>query len=171
MSKEKAFVFLKVTTWAGTCVVAEHFYGTLSRGMEEDTFDVTHELTEGEARELNRADRERCENNGIPVMGAGAWLAGNTSGQFISREALIVAAKAQWRTNFPDAEFLIDGESYVSEPQPVIDGNLDDPRIVRLNAMAEERKELDWDRKADVPKLNKNQEEYRVIMKTFEEAK
>jgi hypothetical protein len=125
-----AVCYLRITTWAGSRVCsAQHWYGTLSCGPRpRGEHDVQYILSQADADRLNNSD--------------GDYRAGEESGRFFSKDALIEAALACWQQHFPKARLLIEGTADTLEPQPVLAGSPD--IAARINQLWRECEELGW---------------------------
>ena len=126
--------YLRINTWVGSSVCcAEHWYGKLVCGPQDAReIEVQYILTREDAKRLEEGDP--CPTN--------PYKAGETSSRFFSKAALLKAAIACWKTHFPNARFLIEGDPSTIEPQWILDGP-EDVRV-RVNALFEECERLGW---------------------------
>lgn len=137
--KDNNMAYLSITTWVGTAAWgATHYYGKITCGQEK--IEVERVLSEKEAAELNASEKE------THPISAFQYEAGDKTERFTSEKALIDAAKAQYKELFPQAEFLILGDSYVSQAQPIIAGDMDRLEVKRINEIHEEGESISgWD--------------------------
>lgn len=121
-------VYLTLTTWAeSSCVPwAKHWYGKLERCHE--IMRVYCVLTEKDAKRLNEDDGENDPT-------AWPYKAGEQSGRFFSRDAVIKAALDCWQKQWPDADILILGDPLTLDPQEVLAGP--EPLKSDINAIVE----------------------------------
>lgn len=125
-----AACFLRITTWVGTSAVgAEHWYGRFIYWSRNE-IEVEHVLTADEAKRLNDGD------------GYNTYEAGDTSTRFFDREDLIAAAVECYRTHFPEAKLLIEGDPTTVQPQLILDGPFD--LAVKINSIVDECNILGW---------------------------
>jgi len=121
-------VYLTLTTWTeSSCVAwAEHWYGRLKqrRSGHERCHEVDYVLTAKDAKSLNEGD---------PT--APPYKAGERSGRFFSREAVIKAALECWQEHWPEADILILGDPLTLDPQEVLAGP--EPLKSDINAIVE----------------------------------
>lgn len=125
-------VYLRITAF-DRVAWSSHCYGVLDCGGKE--VSVKYLLSQEEADRLNKTD-------GVPTH-----KAGESSARFFSKDQLGMAALEAWRTHFPVAKYLIEGESNVHEPQWIIEG----PESIRtrVNAIfAEYGRFTDWETEA-----------------------
>jgi hypothetical protein len=120
--------YLRISTFVGSCVwCATHWYGKLICGKKK--IDVLCTLTQEAADRFNQADPS-----------TNPYRAGETTGRFPSKIALITAAMIQWQQT--GARFLIQGDPATWEPQWVLAGP-EDVRT-RINAIFAECEQLGW---------------------------
>jgi hypothetical protein len=127
--------YLRINTWVGSSVCcAEHWYGKLICGPRGDSKEIEVEYV------LNKEEAKRLEDDDpCPTH---PYKAGETSHRFLSKAALLKAAAACWKTHFPSARFLIEGDPSASEPQWIISGPEDVKE--RVNALFAECERLNW---------------------------
>ncbi len=125
---------LEITSWAGRVVDAVHFYGRL-RVPDQEEITVERTLTVAEAADLNRDERRRGEVSG-------SYSPGSVTGRFKTEEQVIECAIAYLKANHPEIEWLLNGCSYVLDPQPVVMGP--EPLKTELNALVAAAEANDW---------------------------
>lgn len=104
-------VCLEIQSWRGISFNATHYYGKLRSYASNGQFthaDVEQVMTAEVAARLNKKD----DTNGL-------YEAGDTTGRFDTRAAVIEAAVAQWRKSFPQGLILVEGRHW-RDPCPVL---------------------------------------------------
>jgi len=153
-------VYLVLTTWADIALGAKHWYGRLSSGTSgsfpKKDIRVSHSISQKEAEALNaeylEAEAYVAKTTGTygePVDAAnlddlgpcptdedldeysGRYRAGDQSERFFSRDEVIAAARAMWKTEFPDSKILVLGSRHC-DPMRLLEG----PSPFRDNANA-----------------------------------
>lgn len=160
-SHHKAFwastkiVFLNITSWVDISIGAEHYYGSLNKktpgpGWKDKRVNVQRELSKKEAEELNKKDGSRFR----------LYEAGDKTDRFKTKEAVIRAAKKQFRKEFPRAKYLMQtpGTLAVAEPQEVLIG----PRKTILNDIFFAFDLLEWDK--DDKRKNELEQEWEKVL-------
>ena len=101
------FVVLEITSWQGMSLGATHYYGKL-KGYDErgDALfvDIEKPLTEKESKRLS--EKDDC-----------TYRAGTLTSRFDSKQEIIDIAMDKWKTYFPAAEFLLQGQWACADPQ------------------------------------------------------
>jgi hypothetical protein len=141
MIKEENIVFLKITSWYGISVGAEHYYGKLTDFKTNENIELTYPLTKEDAKYLNK--KEKIEDE----IG---YEEGEESERFRNEEAVIERAKKQFKILFPKATILVRGTSDPN-PQEVLVG----PKQFKnaINVLWQRCELLDWDREEDEEEL------------------
>ena len=137
--KEENVIFIRVCTFVGTGVGAVHYYGILKQLCGGRSADVTHKLTQIEADRLNKKWLTKDMRESLSA----GYQKGEESSRFFSRAAVIVAAKREFKKDFPKATVLVLGRSAVAGPQEILVG----PKKFKdaVNVLAKEYNKLDWD--------------------------
>lgn len=133
-----------ITTWKDAGIFATHYYGNLASLNETcHSVDVTFKLSKEDAKYLNEI---------ADMKGTIGYKAGESSERFNRREDLIKSAKKQFRKIFPGAKVLVLGNTGYVEPQIILVG----PKQFKdkINKLANEYEELDWDRKEDRARIS-----------------
>ena len=133
--KEEHIVFLKITSWNGISVGAEHYYGKLTNFKTNESIELTYPLTTQDAEHLNRK-----------LGGGRYYIKGEESERFPSEKAVIGRAKKQFKVLFPKAIILVRGTSDPN-PQEVLVG----PKQFKdaINVLWQRCELLNWDREED----------------------
>jgi hypothetical protein len=101
------FVFIEITSWQGISLGATHYYGKL-KGYDDNNevlfIDIEKPLGEKEAKKLSKKDDF-------------TYREGTLTARFDSKQEVIDIAIEKWKTYFPNAEFLIQGEWAIADPQ------------------------------------------------------
>jgi len=145
--KEGNIVFLTISSFIGTSVGAQHFYGRLTPLEGDQEFDVKYRLSKEDAEHINKfsfATKEFRESIG--------YEEGELCSRFRSRKKVIAEAKKQFKKDFPKATVLVLGRSYVVEPQEILVG----PRRfkTKINRLAKRAKEINyWDSEEEMQEL------------------
>lgn len=134
---EENIIFVKVSTFVGTGVGAVHYYGELSQVGGGRSVEVTHKLTQIEADRLNK--KWLTSEMGTLT----GYQKGECSSRFFNRESTIVAAKKQFKKEFPTATVLVLGRSSFVEPQEILVGPKEFK--TKINILAKKYNKLDWD--------------------------
>lgn len=140
--------FLSLTSFMGVVSGASHWYASI--WFNKEKFEVAHELSTREAALMNKSD-------GKDIDGGFIWSPGDRISRYRSKEDAIKVAKETWREIAPEAKVLIEGESYVAEPQPILDG-LPVEIMDELNALFNKCESLGWydeGNDAEVEKIHK----------------
>ncbi len=139
-----AVVYLKIRTYVGSATVywAKHWQGALFTCGDREGVEVTFTMTQADADAANKEDGPYDSPEDIACGYQGSYRAGSTSTRFLSKESLLEAALAMWRTLCPKASVLIEGEATIIEPQPILVG----PQSIkdRINAIWAQCEELGW---------------------------
>lgn len=102
-------VWLRITTWVGISIDAEHYYGKLvenNRGPGKSTeTDIKHPLTRKEAEHIN----EKNEHSGFYKVKAGAL-----SNHFETAQACRKRGIALFKKMYPGDAILIEGHGSLS---------------------------------------------------------
>lgn len=109
-------VYLTLTTWTESCITwAEHWYGRLKQRKDghERNLEVDRILTAKDAKQLNESEHDPT---------APPYKAGERTGRFFSRDAVIKAALECWQEHWPKADILILGDPLTLDPQEVLVG-------------------------------------------------
>ncbi len=104
-------VFLEITSWVGTSIGAQHYYGKLiSRSNGEyEHVSLKKALTTKEARDLSKAHDW-------------TYKKGHLSDCMETNDIVRKVAINEWRKHFPKAEVLREGNpAYVDDPHPILD--------------------------------------------------
>lgn len=104
-------VFLEITSWIGTSMGAQHYYGKLvSRSNGEyESVSLKRSLTTKEARNLSKAHDWTYEK-------------GHLSDCMVTKDIVRNVAISEWKKHFPKAEVLREGNpAYVDDPHSVLD--------------------------------------------------
>ena len=126
--------FLNLTSFMGALPGASHWYANI--WFNKERIEVAHELSKREAALMNKSD-------GKDVKGDYIWSPGDSISRYRSKEDAIRVAKEKWREIAPEAKALIEGESYVAEPQPILDG-LPAEIMDELNILYQQCESLGW---------------------------
>jgi hypothetical protein len=145
-------VYCNIVSWAERVPNAEHYYVDLKSGSYPNRVikKVWHNLTQSEADRLNR---RAIQDPQYPDQ---KWEAGEEVGYFFSRERAVEGAIAAYKTLFPDAVILVEGDIGTYEPQLILDG----PSVVMeaINKLYKEAEAINW------------WEENEVIMQAIEDT-
>lgn len=139
--KEEHIVFLIVSSFVGMSPGAVHYYGRLEHLQDGEDFDVIHKLTQIEADRLNK----KWFSKDMSLFAG--YQKGEDSSRFVSSEAVIVAAKEQFKIYFPKAAVLILGTATVCAPFEVLVGPKEFKE--KMTKLAKRYDKLNWDRVAD----------------------
>lgn len=126
--------FLSLTSFMGAVPGASHWYANI--WFNKEKVEVAHELSTREAALMNKSDGKDFEGDFI-------WSPGDTVSRYRSKEDAIKVAKETWREIAPEAKVLIEGESYVAEPQPIL-GGLPVEIMDELNTLYQQCESLGW---------------------------
>ena len=108
---------LKISTWQGISLGAEHFYVELQgKNKSVELYDV---LTKRQAVRLNKKDY--ATGYSFDLYSPGDKFRG-----FDTRDEAIASGKKEWLNHFPDAVFLVLGNRTHCEPKLLLDSTLDD---------------------------------------------
>lgn len=128
---ERDVVYLTLTTWKDFSFGAQHWYGRLNGKNPKKEVRVSKVVDQAMADALN-VDYE--DNLPLASLG-GEYKVGDTSERLFSREEVIEAARAMWKTEFPNARILVLGE-YCVDPELILEGP--SPFIEEANALFKE---------------------------------
>ena len=150
---------LEITSWSGISAGAQHYYGSLHGGVDEEyrSVRVCRRLSAESARKLN-AQRDRGDD-------APGFAAGMTTECFDSEAHVRITARRQWRKLFPNAVVLLEGQSAVCDPQRCIAG----PPAVRraINAFVAEAEKVGW-YEGDEKAMGAITDRYMAYVKAFD---
>lgn len=148
--KEEHIVFLKITSWNGISIGAEHYYGRLTDFKTNKSIELTYPLTKEDAKYLNRKVTDEV----------GMYEEGEESERFSNEEAVISRAKKRFKILFPKAIILIRG-TCDPNPQEVLVGPKQFKNVI--NALWQRYELLDWDREEDREELEEIEEEWQGL--------
>lgn len=126
--------FLNLISFMGAVAGASHWYAHID--FDGERTDLNHELSRREAALMNKSDGKDADDGFI-------WSPGDMTTRYRSKEDAIKVAKEKWREIAPEAKALIEGEIYVAEPQPILDG-LPKEIMDELNGMFDTCEALGW---------------------------
>jgi len=140
--KGPAIIWLKVSSWVGIGIGAEHYYGKLidqslpweERIKNEQT--VKRPLGSKEARELSKKDTEMFDEK-IRCT----YRKGDLTDRFASESDVIAQAKKTWKELYPHGEILLLGDDGTAQPVLPIDGT---PAILEEALQIWEEFEVYW---------------------------
>lgn len=121
--------YLEITSWIGTSLGAEHFYGKLRCSSKE--IDIMKKLSAEDARLLNEKDQYT------------AYTKGTLSSRFETRDEIIYRARKIWKKEFPGARVLILGRSACCDPQEVLVGPSKE-FVRKANKLYNEYRKVGW---------------------------
>lgn len=104
-------VNLKITTWQGISLGAEHYYAKLQG--DDKTVELQDTLTKQQATRLNK--KAYATGYSFDVHAPGDKHRG-----FDTREDAVEAGKREWLNYFPKAKFLVLGNRTYHEPKPIL---------------------------------------------------
>ncbi len=121
---EDRFAWLEITSYIGVSYGARHYYGELRYGDER--VQLKHRMSAADAARLNKAH------------GWKGYRAGGLSEHFDSKDQVIALAVETYKTHFPGAILLVQGNKAYAEPQPCLAG---EPVLMeKINGLAAELK-------------------------------
>ncbi len=121
---EDRFAWLEISSYIGVSYGARHYYGELRYGDER--VQLKYRMSAADATRLNKAH------------GWKGYRAGGLSEHFDSKEQVIALAVETYKTHFPDAILLVQGNKAYAEPQPCLAG---EPALMeKINELAAELK-------------------------------
>lgn len=150
-----SIAFLNLTSFMGTIPGASHWYASL--WFNKEKVEVAHELSTREAALMNKSD-------GKDIDGGFIWSPGDRISRYRSKEDAIKVAKETWREIAPEAKVLIEGESYIAEPQPILDG-LPVEIMDELNALFNKCESLGWYDEGNDAEVEKIYEKWKAKIK------
>ena len=110
MQINRAVVYLEIASYRGLVGGAIHFYGTL-RDEGKTRVDLTYKLSARQAAHFSQRD------------GFGyTWNRGMRSSRFESEDALRDVAIREYKTHFPQATILVEGNRATAGPRYPLDG-------------------------------------------------
>lgn len=127
----KKTIVLEISSWAGTSIGAEHYYGRLM-GYADNKItyvELKKTLTQREADCLNKKDESYVK-----------LKQGDESTRFNSKKEIREKAIEIWKQHFPYDEFLLEGRFAVCNPQKCLvapDGLKD-----KINSLYEEQERI-----------------------------
>ena len=108
---------LETRTFVGAAPGASHYFGSL--WCNENSHDLTHELSHTRARAMNKS-QYLGEYDAGGESGGFVWEAGMECNSYFSLEEVIAAGKEKWKEVFPEARILLTGPAWahsVCDPQ------------------------------------------------------
>jgi len=149
-------VVLQVSTWTDRLAASHHFYGELvwNPGGERKSFALLHPMTQSEALERNKKDRDEGFLQG--------WQVGEPTSAFWTLQELRVEAVKKYQELYPDAVLLLEGSSSSLSPQEPLHAN--DPELFAKLKDIWERDEAGY--KSDP---NWDDEGYKATQKEWDE--
>lgn len=107
--KPTEVVILNITSWKGTSIAAEHYYGKLYRGKK--SVEITKPLSRRQAKYLSAKDGS-----------IRTYKVGDQTERFDSVKEVIKTAKLIWSKHFPDAIVLLRGTPASADPMEALVG-------------------------------------------------
>ena len=140
MKDDNNIAYLDIRTWVGTSAWNAVHYGKITCG--DEVFELERVMSKEDAEELNAG-----EQYSDPIFQF-EYSEGEKTIRFMSEKSLIESAINQYKLMFPYAEFLVLGQSYIAEAQPIIAGDMTRPEVQRINQIFEEQELINgWDGK------------------------
>lgn len=155
MIKEENIVFLKVSSFAGISVGAEHFYGKLNSLETNEDVELKYPLTKEDAAYLNK--KLGIKSGESTYIG---YQAGEEHERFPSGDKVIEWAKKRFKKHFPKATVLVLG-TRDPNPQRVLVG----PREFKsaINKLYRRHRKLDWDYEEDREEMEEIEAEWQKL--------
>lgn len=127
----KSIVYLHITSFIGVSFGAQHYYGKLiCRGNTNGEQCLTHVLTEDEAAALRKAHDWSHYRAGYKAEG------------YDSEAAICQQAIAEYKTIFPDAVVLVEGNPVYSGPHKILAGP--DGLAEEVRSLIQRADEIGW---------------------------
>ena len=130
------YVTLHISSWRGISFGAQHYYGSLhysGEGVYEER-KLRRVLTAKTAKILN--DQRGCTEEENRYA---RFHAGESTECFDSETHVRLAALRKWKKEFPDAVFLLEGQSAVCDPQKCLAGPKDLKKTINAFYLASEK--------------------------------
>ena len=101
-------VYLRITSWAGVSIGAEHFYGSLTCNSPHSKVEVSKPMSQEEVDTLNKKDNWD------------SYKVGDLTERFDTEDDVRQRAIEILKVHFPDCELLFEGSSCCSDPCKVV---------------------------------------------------
>lgn len=131
-------VHLKITSWKGTGIGAEHYYGKLvcwrpGRDVAIEDVRLNRRITSAEAKHLNKKDR---------AYRFATYRKGDETDRFATPDDVRAMACDVWREHFPEAVLLVEGNFEDVGPHTALDG----PQELKdaINALVKRAEACGW---------------------------
>ena len=151
--RTKYIAFLSLTSFMGAVPGASHWYANI--WFNKERTDLDHAISKREAAVMNKSDNRFDRES--------TWSPGDVTSRYGSKEDAIKVAKERWREIAPDAKVLVEGDSFVGEPQPVLEG-LPDETMNKLNALYQVCEDLGWWDGKNTEEVEKNNQEWFALL-------
>ena len=141
-------VVLNITTYAGYCVGASHYYGALH--SRDKRIELGFILTKKTAPLVSHKDYQ--------------YKAGQRSIRFISEKDIRRVARREWKKNFPDSILLLEGTPACGDPQRCLEG----PKELKkeINRLKNTAEKIGW-YEGDDEGMTKISDEYMNLLRTW----
>ncbi len=154
------YVILEITSFKDFSIGATHYYGKLvgNKNGEYTHVEISKEMTQEEADWFNK-------NDGVKSL----YKKGDSTDRFNTKSEIRKEAVKIWKEEFPDAEFLVEGEPALAEPMNCLDAkNFEDK--VQLNNIWYAYSQIPYDIKNGYDRSEENWEKISKLWKQFEKV-